>query len=92
MKKEDSGRARNVRRGRPPRAYRLTDASGDVFVFEGATLVALVLGVKKQTVYNAVSSGKAVAGCRVERVGGNTRVLRENGRKHTAEEYIKAWT
>ncbi len=44
MRKENAGR---VRRGRPPRAYRLTDVSGDVFVFEGAALVARALCVAK---------------------------------------------
>ncbi len=67
MRKADAYKARNVRRGRPPCTYKLTDVSGDVFILEGAALVARVLGVAKQTVYNSASSGKKAAGCLVER-------------------------
>lgn len=54
-------------KGRPPRVYKVTTPDGDVQKFTGAALVARVLGVKKQTVYNRSSSGKTVRGCLVER-------------------------
>lgn len=43
----------------------------------GASLVACILGVKKQTVYNGVSSGKTVAGCRIQKEE------ETDGRRHT---------
>ena len=66
----ETRRTRGRAKGRPPRTYRLTDAEGDVFMLEGAALVARVLGVAKQTVYNCVCSGKKVAGRRIERASG----------------------
>ena len=67
MKNETAGKAL---KGRPPCIYRLTDAEGDAFMLEGAALVARVLGVAKQTVYNCVCSGNRIAGHRIERASG----------------------
>lgn len=60
-------RTRKSAKGRPPCVYRITTPDGDVQKLTGASLVARVLGVKKQTVYNSASSGKTVAGCRIQK-------------------------
>lgn len=67
MKKETKTENKTARgRGRPPHVYKVTTPCGDVHRFEGAALTARVLGVAKQTIYNAISGGKTANGCKVE--------------------------
>ena len=64
MEKKTDKEARG--RGRPPHVYKVTTPCGDVPRFEGAALTARVLGVAKQTIYNAISGRKTANGCKVE--------------------------